>query len=300
MRRKLIQHGLSSLTVSLPKKWVVKRGLKKGDEVELTERRGELVVSSQPHREAKRIELDVSNAHPMIRRIIGAAFKSGYDDVVIRFNSYEELKAVQELMRDHFTGFEIVGQTKNSVRIKNLGQVTFAEFDTVLKRFFFVLNQMASDTQNAVDADDFAWLKRITLCKIESDKTADYCRRAINQEHVVDGLRPAPLYTLVEQLEKIADRYTDLCEYIAEKKLKLSPRAKSLLHDLVAFQRNFYDLFYGFEVRKIIAFGKKKIQLQKKLDRLSPRGAESKSIQLFDRILNILFDLNGPLLASRI
>ena len=35
MRRKLIQHGLSSLTISLPRKWVKENNLKKGDEIEV-------------------------------------------------------------------------------------------------------------------------------------------------------------------------------------------------------------------------------------------------------------------------
>ena len=35
MKRKLIQHGMSSLTVSLPRKWVIENSLKKGEEVDV-------------------------------------------------------------------------------------------------------------------------------------------------------------------------------------------------------------------------------------------------------------------------
>ena len=110
MRRKLIQHGRSSLTVSLPKKWVKEKNLKKGEEIEVEESNGTLVISAEKHHKHKKIDIDVSGAQPMIRRIIGATFKSGYDEVDVRFSSYDELKAVQELVREQFTGFEIINE----------------------------------------------------------------------------------------------------------------------------------------------------------------------------------------------
>ena len=39
---------------------------------------------------------------------------------------------------------------------------------------------MGSDMREAVKKDDFEWLKTIALIKYESDRLADYCRRAIN------------------------------------------------------------------------------------------------------------------------
>ncbi|MFH1827779.1 MAG: AbrB/MazE/SpoVT family DNA-binding domain-containing protein [Nanoarchaeota archaeon] len=299
MRRKLIQHGLSSLTISLPRKWVKENNLKKGEEIELEIFKGKLVVSTKKHYEYKKIEINVSNAQPMIRRIVGATFKTGYDEVSVKFNTYQELKAVQDLVREQFTGFEIISQTENRIIIKNLSQTDFIEFNNVLRRFFFVLNQMASELGEALKKDDLERLKNTTLFKIESDKCADYCRRAINMDFESDFKRTAPLYTIIEQLEKVVDRYKDLCMHISTNKIKTNNKIQAVTKNVIKFQKEFYDLFYKFEIGKTIELGRNKEILQKKLDDIATQCSkkERKIVIFLDRILNLIFDLNGPLMA---
>lgn len=299
MRRKLIQHGLSSLTISLPRKWVKEKNLKKSDEVELCELNGKLIIAANKYYEPQKIEVDISNSQPMIRKIIGATFKSGFHEVNIKFSSFEELKVVQDLMREQFSGFEIINQTKSSILIKNVSQSNFDEFNNVLRRFFFVLSSIAHDTSDAIEKNDFKWLKNITLMKIESDKYADYCRRAINMGFEAEFKRLAPLYTIIEQLEKVVDRYKEICEYISSNKVKVNDQIKLFIKALSEFQESFYNLFYKFELSGMVEFGKNKEILQKKLDKsaLEFSKKEIKIITLLDRILNLIFDLNGPLMA---
>ena len=302
MRRKLIQHGLSSLTISLPIKWVKENNLKKSDEIELDELNGKLIISTKKHYKPKKIEVDISNSQLMIRKIIGATFKSGYDEANIRFSSFEELKAVQDLMREQFSGFEIINQSRNHILIKNVSQPNFEEFNNVLRRFFFVLNHMTSEVSDAIDKNDFKWLKNTTLMKIESDKYADYCRRAINMGFETEFRRFAPLYTIVEQLEKVVDRYRDLADYISSNNIKVNNEIKLFIKKISEFQESFYNIFYKFELSKIVEFGKNKEILQKELDTISLKCSKKdiKIITLLDRILNLIFDLNGPLIAVNI
>ena len=299
MRRKLIQHGMSSLTVSMPKKWVNKNNLVKGGEVEIEIFNNRLIISTEKQYKHNKISLDISNAQPMIRKIVGATYKAGFDEVHIRFNTYQELKAIQDVVREQFTGFEIIGQSKESIIIKNLTQTNFEEFNNVLRRFFFVLNHISTEFCSAVEKDDFVWVKNTALIKIESDKFADYCRRAINMGFESEFERIAPLYTIIEQLEKVVDRYKDLCEYVSDNKLILNKDIKSYSKDLLKFQEYFYNLFYKFELENIIILGKDKEVLQRKIDKIADccSKKEVKVIMLFDRILNLIFDLNGPLMT---
>jgi phosphate uptake regulator len=302
MRRKLIQHGLSSLTVSLPSKWVKKNNLKKSDEIELEEQNERLIISTEKHYAHKKIEIDITDSQPMIRKIIGATFKSGYDEVNITFKSYDELKTVQDLMREQFSGFEITNQTRDTITIKNISKTGFEEFSTILRRFFYILNQMASEVSEAINKNDTNWLKNITLMKVESDKYADYCRRAINMGFETEFKRVAPLYTIIEQLEKIVDRYKEMCDYISSNNIKVDAKIKSFMKELSEFQALFHKLFYKYELTMMIEFGRKKEILQKELDRISLNCAknEIKIVTLLDRILNLTFDLNGPLMATNI
>src|SRR3989338_4453795 len=47
MKRKIVQHGSSSLTITLPMNFVDKFGLKKGDEVDVEESGTTLIVATQ-------------------------------------------------------------------------------------------------------------------------------------------------------------------------------------------------------------------------------------------------------------
>lgn len=297
MKRKLIKHGMSSLTISLPKKWVDSNNLSKGDEVDVDFSSGNVVVSIEKSYRKKKIDIDISNSRPMIRKMIGACFKSGYDEIHIRFSSHEEVKAVQELIREQFAGFEIINQSRNSLTVKNLSKASFEEFQNTLKRLFFVIDCMASDFSKALQKNDFDWMKSIALQKIESDKFADYCRRAINMG--TDISRSAPLYTIIEQIEKTADRYKDLCLLIAKNKIKSEKEIRSIVLSIIEFQKMFHSMFSKFDITKIPGFGKEKEKIQKNINKAMTRckKSEIKIVSLLDRILNLLFDLNGPLMA---
>jgi phosphate uptake regulator len=301
MKRKLIQHGLSSLTLSLPRKWVVANGLKKGVEVEVDEVKGGIIISLEKSYQKKKIELDVSGANPMIRRMIGAAFKSGYDEIDIFFSSFEELKAIQELVREQFTGFEIVNQSRDRIVVKNLSKDSFEQFDEVLRRFFSIVNNISSESASALERGEVDWLKGTALLKIESDKCADYLRRAINRGADTGFERAAPLYTIIEQLEKVVDRYRDMCLLASTSMKKLNKDISLAAKDMSAFEHDFAHLFYKYSVKDMVAFGKNRISLQEKLEKLEVRcsSLELRLVILLGQILNIIFDLNGPLMAIR-
>ena len=125
MQRKLIAHGESSLTLALPMPWIKENNLKKGDEVEVENHSGNLVISTKKHYEKKKIDLDVTNSKLMFRRIIGAAYKCGYNEITISFSTHEELREIQKLIREQFSGFEIINQKKSSITIKNLSESDF-------------------------------------------------------------------------------------------------------------------------------------------------------------------------------
>jgi phosphate uptake regulator len=299
MKRKLIQHGISSLTVSLPRKWVKENNLKKGEEIEVEELDSQIIISTEKHYKKNKIELNVSGLEGMIRRIVGAAFKSGYDEIKINFETHEELKSLKELMRYHFSGFEIIEQTKNYLVIKNVSQSSFEEFDNVLRRFYLIINSMTSETSEAVNKEDFVWLKNISLMKIESDRASDYCRRAINSSFRSNFKRTAPLYTIIEQLEKTTDKYKELDLYLVENKLTLKKDLKDIIQDISKFQELFYHLFYKFDISNMSELLAQKDKLQKKLNS-SIKNCNKEEIEviiILNNIINLIFNLNGPLMA---
>jgi phosphate uptake regulator len=299
MRRKLIKHGDSSLLVSLPAKWVKENNLQKGEEIEVEEGPGKVIISTEKHYQKNVKELDVSNSRQMIKRMVGACYKSGYNEARITFSSAAELNAINTVVREQFNGFEIINQEKNSLRVKNLSEISFDEFPNALRRFFLLFLQVFDDNSRAISSEDFEWLKQNSFLKKDADKFADYCRRAINMGYAPRFGRIAPLYTIIEQLEKTIDRYKEIGDHICERRTKIGKELKEFCNELAEFCRSFYEAFYSFDQKRIIMIGDQKGKLQKKIDKilLGTKGDESIIASKLNQILNTIFDLNGPLMA---
>ena len=58
-RRKVVKHGPSTLTLSLPTSWVQKHGIKKGTELLITPQHGLLSITTLNPSEGKKTELDL-------------------------------------------------------------------------------------------------------------------------------------------------------------------------------------------------------------------------------------------------
>ena len=302
MKRKLIKHGESSLTISLPRSFVRDNNLKKGQEIEVIESEKGLFISPEKSKEHKSVSIDISNQLEVIRKILGATYKSGYDELNIKFSSFEEIKEIKQVLQSQFAGYEIIKQDKNNIIIKKISEDDFEQFDNVLRRFFIIINEMGSDIKEALEKDDFQWLKSISLIKYESDRLADYCRRAINLKFKSNYKRLGPLYTIIEQIEKVSDNYQELCNYVSENKIKLSERTKTMINKQVEFQNLFYSLFFKFDISRMNELKKEKDKLQNEIKLVIKKTTEKEVYVLIiiDRILNIIYSLNGPLMAVQI
>ena len=54
MRRKLVKQGVNALTVTLPAKWIEKKGLKAGDEIDVVEEENKIEIYSDTLKEVKK------------------------------------------------------------------------------------------------------------------------------------------------------------------------------------------------------------------------------------------------------
>jgi len=84
-------------------------------------------------------------------------------------------------------------------------------FNQVLRRFFLIIKHMFEDTIKALEKKDKEWLDQIALMKFESDNHADYLRRAINSKFE-SKYRLAPLYVIIEEIEKVSDTLQKICQ----------------------------------------------------------------------------------------
>jgi phosphate uptake regulator len=300
MKRKAIKLGSNSLLVSLPSNWVKKHGIRKGDELSLEEKDGKLILHSTSAPANQRAAIDITELKHLTKRALGALYKKGYDEFTINFSSHEELEQAYEVIREEFTGFEVVQHGKHHLVAREISQPHADQFDTVLRRQFLVIKDFGSETATALASGDHAWLKRLVLRDKDVNKLADFCRRLINKQQAAQTA--TALYCIVEQLEKISDRYRDISGYASEQRLKPGKALLQAYADTNAFVDQFYQCFYQFSLPSLNAFSAKRKELLASLDkaRAKLRPEEQRVLYWLEDIVEKTFDLNGPLMVLRL
>lgn len=302
MKRKVIQLAGKTLVVSIPTVWAKKYNIKKGDEIDLEEIKNKLVISPEKELIKEKISLDVSGLSPMIYRILGAVYKAGYDEVEVQFGSEKDLEEIEEVAKREFIGFEIVRKGKNSVLIKSVSEIDYREFDTMLRRTFLIVLEIAEEGLESMKAyDKKALLKLIELDK-EVNKYADFCRRSLNKKGYASFIKTPTIYFIVEELEKVSDVYRDLCKASVELDNKLNKDIEQIFKEVNMFFREFYELFYKFDLNKLAMHGRRRFALIKSLNDLMKKVSKEELILVFflSLIVEDVFNMNGALIASKI
>jgi phosphate uptake regulator len=302
MIRKAIQLANNTLVVSLPASWVKKSNISKGDGVEVSELEGKLVLSAGKSAESGQILVDVSGMDPMIKRILGALYKSGYDEIKVRFSTIAELKTVQEVVREEFLGFEVIDQKKDYLIFKKVSHIEPKEFNTMLRRMFLIVVSMADDSLEAIEKNDKAWLEAIALHDKDVNKIADFCRRVLNTTGADGYKRIAPVYFIVEQLEKVGDMYRDICQHHLKRSFKLSPELKKIYKDTNLFFRSFYEVCFDLDLAMLRDFAKRRYSLRDTFEGYfgSLSQKELRTLYFLNNIVESTFDMNGPLMAAKL
>lgn len=300
MKRKVVKQGPATLMVSLPSKWVKKYNIKKGDELEINEDSGKLVLGKEITLGVQQNSIDVSGQDTMIHRIIGAVYKAGYDDLIIKYSNSEELKIIQDRLDLNLVEFDIAEYKENSVRVKSVSKLDTGQFDIVYKKVFFILKDITRDILTAVSKNDYETLKSITMRDKSLDKYADYCRRLLNKRVETKFNKPKPIYSLIEEIEIIGDMYKDICTEIAKNKIVLSKDIKSFFEEVNNFLISFCDLVFDFDLKKIREFGEERVRLNKIADSLIRKvdKKENKVLFILVQIFNTTFEMKSALLTG--
>ncbi len=302
MRRKIIKQGHSTHTITLPAKWVKKYGLKGGDEINVEQNDNSLVISTEKGYATKSIKLNISGLDPMIRRTIAAAYKSGYDDINVTFENSNELKQVQKIMSDSCIGLAIVNEGKKNVSIKKITHAVYEEFDTLFRRTFLFLLAMGDDLLDASKRENIDDIKSITLRDVNINKFTDFCRRILNKKGYTPVNKTTTIYYITEELEKIGDLYNDIAHHLTKKPMKLSKDIIKHFEETNKYLKSFYDLFYKFELKKMVEFGKKKTDFHCKSEELFEKLKKEELKILFHlcTIVEVIYNMLGGLIIYKL
>ncbi len=262
MKRKVIQLAGKTFVVSLPRKWVVKYGINKGEELDVEPKNGSIVIGTERTTQLEKQILDVSNMNErVIRWALSALNKSGVDEIEIINYTPEALKIMQELVKDLFMGFAIMEQTPKRCVLRNVSKELETEFDAMLRRAFLVTLSMGESTLEYIKQGKMSSMKELIALEHTNNQLTNFCERILNKQGYKDYRKTCFLYVIAWNLEKVCDDYKYICDYLSKpenSKTKISKEVLDFFERANRFLRSYYELFYNFDVKKLVELSEEK------------------------------------------
>jgi phosphate uptake regulator len=285
MKRKIIRQGHNTLTMTLPAEWSKKLNLQAGDEVDLVEDSGSLIINGKQNNGFKSITIDITGLSiPMLWRFFQGAYREGYDEIKLKYENgdkrypsifdyyaskfeYSKMgekqrdKSALEMITDlvnRFIGIEIIDHGEDYVVIREMGDISSKEFDSSLRRIFLLILDLFEKSVELIEKNkigDVSIGKTLHTMDTNVDRFIDYCCRINNKIKDSSFQKNKPImFSTLYLLELLGDEF----KYVGRHLIN----AKKNVTDLLPFAElvkehfeSYYHFFYKFSKKAVIEFG---------------------------------------------
>jgi phosphate uptake regulator len=285
MKRKIIKQGHNTLTMTLPSEWAKKLNIHAGDEVDISEDRGTLIVNGKQNSGCKFTSIDITHLSvPLIWRFFQSAYREGYDEIKIiyepknvyksAYNFYTsqfEYKRMGEKVQvkktgldmvgefvNRFIGMEIIDHGENYCTIREMGDLTSKEFDNSLRRIFLLILELFGKVISLIEENetgDIQICKTLHTMDLDVDRFIDYCCRINNKINDSSFQKNKPImFSTLFIMELLGDEFKYLGAHLAS----ATKNVDEILDFAETVKEHFemyYHLFYKFDREKVIQFG---------------------------------------------
>lgn len=281
--RKLVKAGEASHTVSLPKEWIERNKLKKGDIIYLEERSdNELVVT--PHEktkeaEKKEITLEVDSKDiETIQREITSAYINNYNTIYLIGESVPEKTNEIRNMLHHFVALEVAEQTGRKITAKDMLNLQEISVEKTVRRMDATVRSMLDDYQEILEGKDL----KESIVSRDGDVNRMYflllrllkqSLKDINISKMIGIAREGVLshWNVTVSLENFADCCKNLCSLKVAKKQDV----KKTVAELSESFNNAMKAYYTKDKKTAEDVARKRQELEKKTEKLEPGIAEN-------------------------
>lgn len=302
--RKLIQHGLSSLTLALPKKWLDERGLKKGDKVYIAEEGNKLILNTKKALKMDKISITVTDLDATsIYHYIQSLYRYGYDEIEVRFDNqttkkyrdgktYNVSSLVHEKIR-RYIGMQIIEQGPNRALMKSIIKETDEDFTTILRRIFLLLKDASESLYQGVKNNNH---KLVATIKEKHDTIitlVNYTLRLLNKYGYPDVKKTCCYYHIIASLDQITDIIRELSDRIIEYNKPFHRESIIFIEKIHWSLITYYKFFYTFTRSDIEELSKHRFAFRQEIkQRLKKLPLEEiRFITTLEQIHEILADL---------
>ncbi len=147
-QRKLVAFGTSSHIISIPKQWIEKNRLSKGDILNIEERNNELILSThdtEERRQPKEATIDIEGKSiAQLKTEITAAYLNNFGVITIKGNRNENSQKIKEILQG-LVGIEVVEETLSKIVVKDLLDIKEVSVDNLIRRVNLIIRSMLED-----------------------------------------------------------------------------------------------------------------------------------------------------------
>ena len=258
--RKIIRFGNSSFVISLPKGWLQKNSLDKGDSVYLDDLGdGSLVLNTGTIKKKKPVGYSISfpsniKFNERIRREIYHAYLNDFKIIKITGPGVEKNTSDIRQFLHNFAGLEIFKQTSNSIVAHDLLDVEELSLRKMVRRIDVICRSMIEDTIVGIDKkDDYIQIYRrdkdvnrlVFLCfkiiKKASNDVSFSKRMNVTLSDLMD------YKIIIDNLEIIADQFKRISKLFFKSKINKTDRKllKELYSDVEGEYLNVMKAYYN-------------------------------------------------------
>ncbi len=273
MKRKVVKHGSSTLTVSLPADWTRSLNIQPGDELFVNEKGRSLVVSCDKELTLPKYSLNIDSANFRIMEShLYSLYKSGYNEIEIRFSDPKIVNIIRSIISTSLMGYEITEQGSNKLIIKNVLSGISEDIDVIIRRNFLVVLSIARSTIDFMKKGNLYSLRTLRSLEYTSNQFASFLHRQLIIKGYKDTSKTIFLYEIVMLTERIGDHYRELCDYLSRKEnknLKINENVIALWERALKMYETFYELFYKPDHYKLVKLSDEKGHIISGISKLS-------------------------------
>jgi phosphate transport system protein len=268
--RKIIGFGKGGYVVSLPRGWINKNRLKKGDLLAIDEGSGVLIFSvnsEEEKKEEKSTTIDASGKKlERLKAEIVSAYLNNYTTIeIVSKKILTNAVEIKEILRN-LAGLEIMEQTSTRLVAKDLISINEISIEGIIRRMDIIIRGMIDDCAKCIEGEDhyesiyqrdtdvnrlFYLATRVIKNGLKNPRISKILNRdphQLNSDHLI-----------VIRLEKIADRQKRIARHL--RGINLSKETvdelgqlyndvkKSYLEVMKAYYTHNRDLAFDIELR---------------------------------------------------
>lgn len=183
MRRKLIAQGKGGITLSMPIKYIRDIRLKPGDEMDVDEEQGRLIIEPADFskKSKKEISLNLRDVvESALRTILVNSYRAGYDKIKVKAVNKQQINEINRIVTDYLLGFEVLDITENSCTLEEVAQPSDTDFKNIYIKIFHMISLLFEHTVNSED------IKIIEELMSKIQRYDNFCRRAISKKIITE------------------------------------------------------------------------------------------------------------------